>query len=262
MQTIIDHGSVAKSFTWRNLSGETLSSLEWENPTDRVREQYVMCPVGTLSKLLLELVEKQPLATVYWQHKVRNVGQDEGKAWVEIEGESSSVQRMEADFVVGCDGGTSGVRKALFGRNFPGFTWPIQFIAVNVCPNDCCHCLLVKDVHVLTLLWQVCFDYDKHGWSDANWIVHPEHWHLAAKINSNGLWRIAYGEEPGLPLDQPSLEARVKEKLQIILPGRPTPDQFRLDAVSPYGIHQRLAEHMRVGRVLLAADAAHLNNPM
>lgn len=31
---------------------------------------------------------------------------------------------------------------------------------------------------------------------------------------------------------------------------------------SPYKIHQRLAEHLRVGRVLLAADAAHLCNPL
>ena len=106
------------------------------------------------------------------------------------------------------------------------------------------------------------YDLDKYEWSDANWIIHPEHWYLAAKITNNGLWRIAYGERPGQPLDQSSLEARVKEKLQIILPGNPTPDQFRLAAVSPYGIHQRLAEHMRVGRVLLAGDAAHLNNPM
>lgn len=32
-------------------------------------------------------------------------------------------------------------------------------------------------------------------------------------------------------------------------------------SISPYRIHQRLAKSMRVGRFLLAADAAHLCNP-
>ena len=41
-------------------------------------------------------------------------------------------QRMEGDFVLGCDGGGSVVRKGLFGKSFPGYTWPMQLVAVNV----------------------------------------------------------------------------------------------------------------------------------
>jgi 2-polyprenyl-6-methoxyphenol hydroxylase-like FAD-dependent oxidoreductase len=46
-----------------------------------------------------------------------------------------------------------------------------------------------------------------------------------------------------------------------MLPGHPKPGQYKLDNISPYKIHQRCAEKFRMGRFLLAADAAHLCNP-
>lgn len=47
-----------------------------------------------------------------------------------------------------------------------------------------------------------------------------------------------------------------------MLPGRPEPHQYEIANVTPYRVHQRCAPRMRVGRFLLAGDAAHLNNPM
>lgn len=67
-------------------------------------------------------------ATIEWESKVTGTGQDGEKAWVEIEGKG----RREADYVVGCDGANSIVRRSLFGDEFPGFTWDAQIIATNV----------------------------------------------------------------------------------------------------------------------------------
>lgn len=122
---------------WRKAAGDYIAGMEWGGPVDLDRNQYVVCPVGTMSKILLALVEKQPHASVFWQHKVQSVGQDEQQAWIDFEDASGSTGRMTADFVVGCDGGTSNVRKSLFGKSFPGFTWPYQFIAVNVSHDRC-----------------------------------------------------------------------------------------------------------------------------
>src|ERR1700754_1414955 len=57
------------------------------------------------------------------------------------------------------------------------------------------------------------------------------------------------------------LIARQPMKYEIMLPGHPKPGDYKLDNISPYKIHQRCAEKFRVGRFLLAADAAHLCNP-
>ena len=83
---------------------------------------------------------------------------------------------------------------------------------------------------------------------------------MAAKITKDGMWRVTYGEVPGLTRDE--LIARQPEKFKTILPGHPDPSCYKLVNISPYKVHQRLAESMRVGRFLLAADAAHLCNPL
>lgn len=71
---------------------------------------------------------------------------------------------------------------------------------------------------------------------------------------------MSYGENPGLSREE--LQENMAEKLRQILPGNPSPDEYQILAFNPYVMHQRCAERMRVGRILLAADAAHLNNPM
>jgi hypothetical protein len=80
---------------------------------------------------------------------------------------------------------------------------------------------------------------------------------MAARISNDGLWRVAYGELPGLTREE--LIARQPMKFEAFLSGHPKPDSgaWKLANISPYKIHQRLAEKMRVGRILLAADAAH-----
>jgi 2-polyprenyl-6-methoxyphenol hydroxylase-like FAD-dependent oxidoreductase len=47
-----------------------------------------------------------------------------------------------------------------------------------------------------------------------------------------------------------------------ILPGHPKPRDYRIERTNVHKIHSRCVEKMRVGRILLAADAAHVCNPM
>lgn len=83
---------------------------------------------------------------------------------------------------------------------------------------------------------------------------------MAARISNDGLWRVSYGEVAGLSCE--GIIARQPEKFKHILPGHPSPDEYKLVNISPYRVHQRLVRSMRVGRFLLAADAAHLCNPL
>ena len=72
------------------------------------------------------------LIQVKFNHKVVEVGQDAGKAWVDVNAEGGEKKRLEADYVVGCDGGSSTVRKSLFGRNWPGQTFNCRLLVQNV----------------------------------------------------------------------------------------------------------------------------------
>ena len=83
---------------------------------------------------------------------------------------------------------------------------------------------------------------------------------MVAKIQEDGLHRVTYGEIGGLNYQQ--LRERQPEKFRTMLPGNPGPDEYKLVNFSPYKVHQRCVDAMRKGRYLLAADAAHLCNPL
>ncbi|KAF9881070.1 FAD binding domain-containing protein [Colletotrichum karsti] len=189
-----------------------------------------------LDQLMLDEFLQKYEGTISWEHRVVGLGQDEDRAWVDVETPQGS-KRIEADYVVGCDGANSAVRKGLFGDEYPGFTWGTQIVATNT-----------------------YYDFEgKFGWQDANFIIHPEHFFMAAKITNDGLYRVTYGEQPNLSHDE--LRARLEDKFRTMLPGHPGPGEYEVVNFAPYRMHQRCAPRFRVGRVVLAADAAHLCNP-
>ncbi|KAI0839267.1 FAD binding domain-containing protein [Hypoxylon sp. FL0890] len=188
-----------------------------------------------LDRLLLEEFLTKYNGKISWNHKVVGTGQDEKQAWVDADAPEGK-KKVYGDYVVGCDGAGSAVRKSLFGDEFPGFTWERQIVATNV-----------------------YYDFDKFGFKDSNFILDPDHFFMAARLTEDGLYRVTYGEAPGLTWDQ--MQARQPLKYELMLPGHPRPGQYKLVNMSPYKMHQRCAPKFRVGRILLAADAAHLCNP-
>lgn len=92
---------------------------------------------------------------------------------------------------------------------------------------------------------------------ETNFIMHPEHHVMVAKITNAGLYRVSYGESADLTFGQ--VLEKQPEKFRIML--KLEPDQYKISSCYQYRIHQRCAEKFRVGRVLLAADAAHIVNP-
>ncbi|KIY01304.1 uncharacterized protein Z520_02856 [Fonsecaea multimorphosa CBS 102226] len=226
-------GIEVQSFSFRKLNGEKIASVaraDLDNP-----DRPAVLPISLLNPILKEEIEKLPGACIHWKHKVINVGNDLEGAWI-LAQTPSGQQRFAADYVVGCDGANSAVRQALFGTSFPGFTWDEQLVATDI-----------------------YYDIDKFGWDDTQFIISREHHSLIARINRDGLWRFTYSELGHLSYDD--VKERLPLRFRKILPGHPEPDQYRISNFSPYKMHQRLAERMRVGRVLLAGDAAHLCNP-
>ncbi|KAI2620494.1 FAD/NAD(P)-binding domain-containing protein [Hypoxylon sp. NC1633] len=188
-----------------------------------------------LDQLMLDEFLDKYDGKISWNHRVVGTGQDEKQAWVDVETPEGK-KKVYGDYVVGCDGAGSAVRKSLFGEEYPGFTWERQIVATNV-----------------------YYDFDKFGFKDSNFILHPDHFFMAARLTKDGLYRVTYGESPGLTWEQ--MQERQPWKFELMLPGHPKPDEYKLVNMSPYRMHQRCAPSFRVGRVLLAADAAHLCNP-
>ncbi|KAJ9418030.1 hypothetical protein QL093DRAFT_2041214 [Fusarium oxysporum] len=242
----IRKASIAKfpSICWRRVSDhEKLISLDLslvEDDPDRM----TILPLGEIIQILYQhCVEKgQGLIDVKFNHEVTNVGQDDKSAYVDVnikdEGKKEKV-RLTADYIVGCDGASSAVRRSLFGRDWPGHTLPYRFVVQNVYYDG----------------------FQKHNWDGGNYMVDNDHWGLIARRGKGGLWRVTYGDPVGGLTDEEYL-ARRPAHMKAMLPGHPDPDQYRIEQTNLYNIHNRCVESFKVGRIILAGDAAHVCNPM
>ncbi|KAJ6102074.1 hypothetical protein N7486_004501 [Penicillium sp. IBT 16267x] len=235
LEDIKTRGFHPAGFAWRQFDGTFIAGMDHAVLPNDYPTRMVVLPLDRLGELLYEHIQRQPTAQVKWSHRVVRIGQDQGQAWVEAE-TPNNLQRSDADYVIGCDGASSTVRRELFGPEYPGETLNAQIIATNV-----------------------YYDFDRFGYWDTNFIVHPEYWYMAARVTTDGLWRVTYGDKPELSREE--YIARQPQHYETLLPGNPKPDQYRITNISPYKLQQRCAPSFRVGRILLAADAAHLCNP-
>ena len=123
---------------------------------------------------------------------------------------------------------------------FPGFTWRERFI---ICATP--------------------FDFAAAGgYSLRNYMAHPEQWCAMMKVpgeDDEGIWRClfpAMTDEPDeVVMGDDWIQARFAECLAYDPP-------YEIIHRNLYVIHQRVAASFHKGRVLLAGDSGHVNNPI
>jgi 3-(3-hydroxy-phenyl)propionate hydroxylase len=160
---------------------------------------------------------------------------------VEIEVTSDAgVERVQAAYVIGCDGGRSTVRK-LAGIEFGGFTYPEKFIKIAT-----------------------TFDFGtvNPDLVYRNYFSDPNEWCNLFKVRGEspgGLWRAIFpipsDEDEAVALSPERIEARLQKFF-------PKSGRYEVEYVNVYSVSQRVAARFRSGRVLLAGDSAHVNNPI
>jgi 3-(3-hydroxy-phenyl)propionate hydroxylase len=142
---------------------------------------------------------------------------------------------FQGDVLVAADGGRSAVRKAA-GIAFEGITFPEHFLVAGT-----------------------RYDFKRHmpDICSVNYTADPVEWYLLLEIPD--MWRVITAADPGIEPDEAVQETRLQASLQNLLP-RSEPYEILVKGV--YRVHQRVAATYRNGRVFLAGDAAHLNNPL
>jgi hypothetical protein len=146
--------------------------------------------------------------------------------------EAAAERALDARFVVGCDGASSFVRQAL-GLTFEGMTYAVRPMLADVRVRD---------------------DRDALPWPRTR---NGRDGITTGIRLSPGLWRIIRLErgEPAKGDDVPKDE--VGERVAEVLGAGP----FTPVWASRFRIHLRSSPRFRVGRVLLAGDAAHVHSP-
>ena len=125
-------GFLPKRVCWRKPNGVRIAGLKGDDIDESYPDKMLCLPLDRLCGILERHIKEQATAEICWNCKVVKVGQDEDKAWVDVETPEGE-KRLEADYIAGCDGATSQVRRCILGdRSFPGSTWEKQIIATNV----------------------------------------------------------------------------------------------------------------------------------
>ncbi|MGH8260905.1 MAG: FAD-dependent oxidoreductase [Steroidobacteraceae bacterium] len=184
-----------------------------------------------LAEVALEHLRRLPGTSISFGTRVTGLVQDAHGVTLQAT-TSEGPRELRASWVVGADGGRSAVRQAL-GLGFAGTTWPERFVATNV-----------------------VYDFERLGLARATMLVDPRYGAIIVRIDDAGHWRCTYCEDASLP-EEGILERMPEFFRAILAPGT----GYELVQHSPYRMHQRAAERFRVGRVVLAGDAAHVTNP-
>jgi 2-polyprenyl-6-methoxyphenol hydroxylase-like FAD-dependent oxidoreductase len=188
------------------------------------------CGQHVVARVALEHAKRLG-ARVRFCHKLIGLTQSEDGVRGELE-TPQGPRLVKAGWLIGADGARSSVR-ALLGLEFEGHTWANRFVATNI------YC-----------------DMAAYGYQPSNFICDPVYGGVVAQLDAAGLWRLTYHESAEHPAE--TFMERLPAKFAGFIPqGAP----YRIKAARPYAIHQRCAQRLRVGRALLAGDAAHATNP-
>jgi 2-polyprenyl-6-methoxyphenol hydroxylase-like FAD-dependent oxidoreductase len=123
-------GLTPKGICWRSNDTTFLAGMGRE-PEDTEYAMRVL-PLDQLGPLIVRHFESYPKTQILWGLKVIGVKQDQGGATAIVQNADGEKQEITADYLIGADGASSGVRTALFGKEYPGETLPQQIVATNV----------------------------------------------------------------------------------------------------------------------------------
>jgi 3-(3-hydroxy-phenyl)propionate hydroxylase len=187
-----------------------------------------------LSRLLLAALRDEPRARVAFGLRGVALEQDEATATVLLERSDGTRERVRARIVVGADGARSFVRRAI-DLPFDGQTYPET-----------------------TILATTTFPFEEHleGLSNVSYCWKDGGNFSLLKVP--GRWRVSIYPREDIPVDEQATPEALDAALQEIVP---RPETYAVMENRPYRVHQRIVPRYRVGRVVLAGDAAHLNSP-
>jgi 3-(3-hydroxy-phenyl)propionate hydroxylase len=193
-----------------------------------------------LVRAALPLITASGIGEIRFSTRLTDLAQGADSVTLTVKNRAGESETIQAKYVIGADGAWSMVRQRA-GIEFEGFTWPERFIKIGT-----------------------TFDFlsTGRGYCTRNYFSDPDEWLNLFKVKGNGgpgIWR---GIFP-VPADEPRETAMSVEGVQRRLQGLfAKAGDYDISYHAIYDVHQRVAATFNKGRVLLAGDSAHVNNPI
>jgi 3-(3-hydroxy-phenyl)propionate hydroxylase len=251
-------GLVSDTYQYRDRENGLVAHFDLASISGDTRFPYrLQSEQQNLVRIIRDRLAAMPGVSVVHGARVRSAGQSAGDAAVSLlvgpagtdatSARATSAETAPADAVpdqavtcrarwtIAADGAHSAVRRSL-GVAFTGMTYPERFLVVSTTDDFAALIPGIASVNYIS--------------DPREWLVllrTPKHWRALFPISEN---EAAAG---GLPPEE------VERRLQAVV-AQPRP--YEVTHTRIYTVHQRVAETFRIGRVLLAGDAAHINNPL
>ena len=234
-QSLIAQGLRAPNFQYRSKQHGILAQFDFGVLADTTAYPYrIQCEQSKLTRILVDLLRDHPDFDLQFQARVVRVRQDDAGIAAEIERREARTPQS-GRWLIGADGARSDVRRSL-AIEFEGFTWPERFLVVST-PFD--FRTVIEDLVAVS------------------YVCDPQRWHFLLQIPGlcRAMFPIAADESDELAL-RPEF---AQSLMAIVVPGI---GNYEIAHVTLYKVHQRVARSFQIGRVFLAGDAAHINNPL
>ncbi len=193
----------------------------------------LQCPQSVLTRTLRQFIEQSPLANMHMAHELvafEDVGTHVEARFATPTGNVA----VRGSYLCGTDGSKSVVRKQL-GLTFEGKTYEDRFLLIGT------------DLNLKPYFPEI---------GPVNYMYDPEEWVIILHLPD--VVRVVFRLREDEVAAEAMLATAVRQRIARFLE---TEADYTIKHVSNYNVHQRVAETFRVGRVLLAGDAAHINNP-
>ena len=179
-------------------------------------------------RVLFEGLQRFDNVKVLFGRELEGFEQSDSGVQLTLKNVGGRSERLQAKYLIGCDGGNSLVRRSL-DISFEGKTAPNQWIVVDIANDP------LSTPHVY-----LCCD--------------PVRPYVSAAL-PHGVRRFEFMVMPGETEAELSKPENMRKLLAKVLPD---PDRIELIRSRVYTHNARLAGRFRQGRVLLAGDAAHI----
>ena len=222
---------------WDRAANELIAAFDHTHLKDDTRFPYVLqCERIKIVEEVLKMAKAHPDIDLRLSTTFTRFEQNGGGVVAYFVNAAGEAENIAGAYIVGAEGARSIVRKDL-GIEFEGFTY-----------SD------------LTLNIEVAYDFRRHGYAERNYISDPTEWsNLFHWKGPPDRWRVHFPLRPSEDQEAACRPEALQARLQAFLP---TGRDFDIVASNLYVVHQRVAKKFRVGRAILAGDAAHVNSPI
>jgi len=232
---LIARGLVVGQYEHRTKRDGVFARFDFSAIADATRHPYrLQVEQNQLTRILLDKLRPDRNFRIEFGASVEHVADEVDGVCVTVMARGA-LRELRGRYVIGADGAHSNVRRAL-GVEFEGFTWPERFLVISTAfPFDA----------AFDDLAPVSYFSDSDGWFFL--------------LRIPGFWRAMFPISPDMPDDAATSDAHARACLGSVVSSAA---EAKIEHVTLYKVHQRVAKSFRVGRVFLAGDAAHVNNPL